>query len=246
MPCVQRDLMLLPDEVWARVLSKLPQKDLLQAHLVSKDFVRLNQLSQMELDWRIESSSAASSLALFVRRHLRHQQSPKLNIHISKPLEITLSVSLACDCAHLQRLDILENFTLLQAEACLRMLPCGLLHLALSAPSALLDDRSWSSLTALTSLHLSLPEKSPFLASGTGLALAHSLGELSLSMAGVGSYEARLLRAATFSHECITWLTLDTDFFEGWLDLRQFPKIMGLELDSHMCLPHWLQHYFIG
>ncbi len=248
MQCAQRDLAHLPDELWAQVLCNLPQEDLLTARLVSKNFIRLHQFPELKLEWQMSSPSAASSLALFVSRHLKQPGSANLEITISSSDKglLQTSMMLACECAHLQRLRCNGELTLLQAQSSLRMLSTDLLRLSLFAPPAIMDDPAWSRLTALTALELQFPmERSSSLASGSGLALLTKLVTLDLASAEEGKeadhISNRQLKAATFGQASIRSLELTANIVQGRLDLKQFPKLEEIYFNGPLPVPTWME-----
>ncbi len=248
MQCAQRGLAHLPDELWAQVLYKLPLKDLLTARLVSKNFIRLHQIPKLELDWQMSSPSTASSLALFVSRHLKQPGSAFLEIFIQSVDQglLQMGITLACDCAHLQRLDCKgEHLTLLQAQISLRMLPTTLVHLSLHTLPAITDDTAWSRLTALTFLELVFPLESlsPALASGTGLALLTKLETLTLGTAEEDADHTSLpqLKAAIFRQASITLLAVTTNMFEGRSDLKHFAKLEDIRFNGTLPVPTWME-----
>ena len=56
----------LPAELWAKILQRLSTQDLLRARQVSKQFVCLSNLLQLDLSWAHLSEAKGSSLALFI------------------------------------------------------------------------------------------------------------------------------------------------------------------------------------
>ncbi len=228
----------------------LPQKDLLTARLVSKTFVCINQLPDLLLTWTLASPAAASSLALFIARHLKQQRSPNLDIRmpwIEGGNFIPLGIILACECAHLQSFDysLAEGLEHFEASNCLRMLPPSLGHLALATSPMLMDDRGWSRLNALTSLELHLPGQRPAkLAAGSGLALLTNLKSLTLALQywpGFDNTYTKQLTAVGFRQASITSLRLDKNFFSGRLDLGQLPRLEELHFaDPQFPVPRWL------
>ncbi len=244
MQCLQSGLAYLPDELWAQVLCKLPQEDLLTARLVSKNFVRLHQIPKLNLEWCMSSPSTASSLALFVARHLRQPCSPTLEITISSSDKglVQTGIILACDCAHLQQLDCKGELTLLQAQSSLRVLPTSLVRLLMFTPPAMMDDTAWNRLTSLTSLELVFPLECPSgLASGTGLSLLTQLESLDLGVDDAKHTTRHLLDAATFRHGSITSLELSADILQGGLDLQHFPKLEAIYFNGLLPVPAWME-----
>ncbi len=146
----------LPPELWARVLSKLPQKDLLTARLVSKDFAPIHRMSGLSLHWHPTSVQGISSLKLFVFRHLQQTTSPVLQVTIEiNPQKLT-AMTLAYTCARLQQLKIKDRLLQPDSEALLRLLPAGLRSLYLRIPVQLLRDSAWRRLSNLGQLNLLL------------------------------------------------------------------------------------------
>ena len=64
---VQGRLEQLPPELWAKVLQQLNIQDLLQARQVSKHFVHLSSLLQLDMSWSTRPEAKGGSLALFMR-----------------------------------------------------------------------------------------------------------------------------------------------------------------------------------
>ncbi len=229
------------------MLSRLPQTDLLIARLVSKAFIRLEQIPKLKLEWQMSSPSTASSLALFVTRHLKQPGSAKLDVTISSSDKslVQMGITLACDCAHLQRLKCNGELSLLQAQSSLRMLPTDLHRLSLLTQPAMMDDPAWSRLTALTSLELLFPKaRLSSLASGTGLALLTKLEILSLGFqnsADADITSQQRLKAATFSQASITTLELSANMVQGRLDLKQFPRLEQIYFNGNLPVPFWME-----
>ena len=211
----------LPPELWAKVLGKLPQKDLLTARLVSRDFVSISLLSHLKLSAQLNSENAVNSLALFVCRHLQQRSSPELQVTI-RNLDLTdvynMPIMLACSCANLRHLKCAARLDLNDASTYLRILPSGLQSLKLHVPAELVEDTAWHRLPHLTLLELTLYAR-PRSKVKSSLAALSSLRTLCLNFDGCiprrrsdGRFYKQL-EIASFTHATLTGLKVNVDLF---------------------------------
>ena len=251
----QRGLHKLPDELWAQVLAKLPLPALLSARLVSKSFVLLSQLPEKALEWQVRSDRAATSLTLFLSRHLMQPMSPHVDLVLSstedqKGFEQMQLVS-ACTCANLRQLDVLDDLNLDQAQALVRMLPASVVQLDISTPAAIIEDSSWSRLTALTCLKIWVRGCQTDSVSCSRLTDLVSLETL-VFMAQADPLEPsrterehqrkRVLDGCSFMHTNLKVLQLAHDPFRGGLNLAQLPALQTVHLSARLPVPAWLQN----
>ena len=73
---------MLPADLWAEVFSHLDVDELLQARLVSRNFVLFSDIQLLSMEWRLMDASAIGSLMLFVSRHFTAPSSPQLDVYI--------------------------------------------------------------------------------------------------------------------------------------------------------------------
>ena len=238
--CVQ-----LPDAAWAQVLHSLSQEDLLNARLVSKTFVRLDQLSRLELEWHLEAEASASSLTLFVSRCLQGPFAPELTIYVGWGwLRNTHSwgVLLACTCRTLTRLSVATELALRDAEACLRLIPASITQLTMYAPEVLLSDPAWSRLRELRVLELQLSKyASDPKPSGSMLASLTSLVTLSLMFHDAPGPDSLMLDPLTSIPSGITSLKLGGgDPFQQQVHPGCFPDLQEFSWWDGS-LPSWVE-----
>ena len=140
----------LPAELWARVLNSLDIRDVLNARLVCKAFVQLNEHLNLELATgdTLSDSFDSTSLWHFVRRHLYHAGSPRVTFEVCRlfdPEEAVMGqmddyLQLASACANLVSLQCYHILTQHQIQMHLPMLSTALLSLRLNAYPELLDE----------------------------------------------------------------------------------------------------------
>lgn len=112
-----------PPDVWARVLMHLNTQDLLQARLVSKRFVQLSKLLELDVTWSALSEEKGSSLALFVQQNCFGPESLRMIITLAGrdetplPDPYWLRVGLATSCGNLRKLLCRKAQLKLQRQA---------------------------------------------------------------------------------------------------------------------------------
>ena len=224
----------------------LSTQDLLRARLVSKRFVQLSKLLELDVIWSRLSEAKGSSLVLFVQRHCAGPEGLRMIISlpdyvgIPPPEPFWLRVGLASSCHNLRKLLCYgSRLKLPEASTCLRLLPLSLESLALDAPFALLDDPRLHQMQQLTFLALSGYHKKskPFSAEGLRCLKALEVFEVSEEY-----YDGRL-DASSFTHPTLTSLELDRDPFDGSFNLSQLPSLHTFAMYSQQAieLPAWLE-----
>ena len=247
---MQRRLEQLPEALWAQVLQKLSVRELLRTRLVSRSFVRLSQLLELELDWFITTRTKASSLSLFVKRHCTESTSPKLFIELA-PCGDFLShgIAVASLCSNLRQLSCLHTEVQLpEAQALLRLMPTALTSLRLLAPAALADDPAWDRLTSLSLVVLTISRPCLSAYSARGLASISSLQHLALDIQNGYDEDVKAnlvsmapIDAATFVQSSITRLEINAHLFRGRLDLAQLPRLKTVCVFDREYSPSWLK-----
>ena len=246
---VQRQLILLPKHLWARVLSNLDLSNLLKARYISKGFVDISQLRQLDIENIITSQENICSLSLFLSRHCSDSASPEVRLRSACVRGCCSGgafpiVMAACSCANLRRLD-LSNHDMLEraeAQACLRLLPGSLTDLGILAPPDLVDDPAWARLASLTQLEFRCFDTGDVTSrKGLGLAALGSLQHLHIDYED-GSTSQGILDGASFTHSTITCLSFNADPFQNGLDLAHLPCLQTVSCrDAWFSLPQWLE-----
>ena len=241
-----RECVQLPDIAWAQVLQSLPQKDLLNARLVCKTFVRLDQLHRLQLTWDLEAKASASSLTLFVSRCLQTPSAPELEICVGwEWLENThpWGLMLACTCSNLRCLSVTSELYQHDAEACLRLIPASITRLEMTAPEGLLSDLTWPRLRELRHLVLGLAREGDDPApTGPVLASLSGLASLTLQYLEAPQRAPTMLDAITFAPSGITRLALGGDDpFHGQVPQECFPNLKEFSWLERHSLPKWVQ-----
>ena len=248
---MQRNAPKLPPELWAKVLSKLPQQDLFTARLVSKDFVPISTLPSLDLSWAPLTRDTTTSLMIFVSRHLQQQPSPELRVTMRNrdPWDsCNMPIMLASSCANLRHLTINACLGLHDARSYLRVLPSGLRTLNVNVPAELMEDTAWHRLTNLTSLQLNLDFTSRSRI-GSTLASLSSLRALGLKVFTPqtkyredGSVLGPRLEIASFAHPALKSLDINVDLFADGFNVKQsLPCLRSICVSQMAPLPRWLQ-----
>lgn len=245
---LQRRLHQLPTQLWAEVLDHLHLTDLLQARLVCKDFIRLDQTKGLSMTWRIDDESAASSLMLFLTRHCSSPGSAPVDITIGDLPHNAVwpGIMMASSCINLQRLECTSlQLDMPVAQACLRLLPPTLRELELLAPAKIVDEPCWSRSTALSNLLLERPSGLSLCSyHGSGLAQLPALSHLTLDVentAAGSDLPGDKLLGTSFAFPHLTVLSFNLDPFEGGPDLCKLPALEIIHVsDPSATLPKWL------
>ena len=243
---VQGRLEKLPPELWAKVLQQLSTQDVLRARQVSKHFVCLSNLLQLDMLWTNLTAAKRGSLTLFVRRNCSGPTSPHVRVTLDSPSCLSLEMlwpcmMLATECSNLRKLTCSEHFLVpSEAAACLRLLPSTLESLSLDATLGLIPDPALQRMQHLTYLSLSGSREDQHEPqfSAAGLQGLKSLQVFSVTDAQAG---CGVLDAATFAHPTLTRLDLEQDPFQGKVDLAGLPALHTVGISFfYDPFPEWL------
>ncbi len=227
-------------------MQNLSTKDLLNARLVSKNFVRLSELESLKVDAKASSIDAISSLMLFMTHHCAAAGSSRLDLTLHPFLGGSSypGIMLASSCANLQRLDCSHaQLELSVAQACLRLVPANLNVLELLASASIVEEDAWRRLSSLYRLRLCWPKVAqPKVYAGTGLMLLESLRHLIIHrQQNVRGYLTDKLDGSSFGTSNLRQLQFDLDPFASRPELSRCPNLDIIYAANQEPLPCWLQ-----
>lgn len=239
----------LPADLWARVLCFLEAKDLLRARLVSKEFVPLSNMLELDVHWGSLPEAKGSSLALFVNRYCTSPTSLCMHVNITNAVDnvgiripVWPRMMLAGSCSNLMHLTMPgSRLDLPAARTCLQLLPPTLECLGLDAPFKLIADPRLPKLQHLTCLQLSGHYTEPRVPPDCPAAGLLSLKALQVFVVWEEDRRGRL-DGRSFSHPSLTKLELARNPFMTHLDLAQLPSLQVLSIFSYTHpIPAWLE-----
>ncbi len=224
-------------------MQNLSIRDLLNARLVSKEFVQLSSLESLTINLPPWNPNAIWSLMLFMSRHCNAAGSAKLNLTIYPFPEGAMypGIMLATSCANLSCLDCShEQLELSAAQTCLRLIPGSLGTLHLFTRAGIVEDDAWGRLTALRNLELKWSTVfRPVVYPGTGLMLLTRLSRL--IFANNGGRMLDQLDGSRFEMSNLRSLTFHQDPFSGRPDLSKSPNLEFIYAASTDSVPRWLK-----
>ena len=235
------------------MLGNLSIRDLLNARLTSRSFVRLSQLPSVAMDWQTVTEEQAASLTLFLSRHFMQPKSPHLYLQLqtAQGVAVHFQTVLACSCANLKSLNVSNLLSGDTAQALLGMLPVSLVSLDIASCASIIESPTWGRLKALTSLILWIvPAPPAHPVRRSRLAELSSLQYLAFRVTDdviLSGERAALFHRMCLIEGCSFWLPnvislrMEHDPFKGGLDLAQLPRLQVIPLASSLDVPSWLQ-----